>query len=252
MQIAGYLKTSLIEWPGKIAAVIFVPGCNFRCPFCHNRDLVENPALTLLDEKQIFADLEKRKKWLDAVVVTGGEPTLQSDLGRFLSRLKRMGFETMVETNGSEPEVIRKLAISNLVNFIAMDYKGSFDNYQNFTNVPARLASEREAGRQYLISNIRSSMEAILKSGVEREFRTTIVPALHNERTLIEMATELKKITDDCGLATDSCHWVLQNFRPKNCLDPEYEKRKPFTPEQMKDFVKAVRKIIPQTGVRGA
>jgi len=240
MQIAGYLKTSLIEWPGKITSVVFVPGCNFRCPFCHNRDLVGNRGLTLIDEKLIFADLRKRKKWVDGVAVTGGEPCLQSDLPDFLKKIKKMGFLTMVETNGSEPEVISKLVISNLVNFIAMDVKGNFADYQNFTNVKCKM------------SNVKSSMEIILKSGVECEFRTTVVPGLHDKRILIQMAEELRDLFVSSQLSVASIKWYLQNFRPKNCLDPEFNKLKPFTKGELEGFLKEVRKVIPQAELRGA
>ncbi len=134
MEIAGYIKTSLIEWPGKISSVIFVPGCNFRCPFCHNADLVSRKGFTQIPEKLIFADLKSRKKWIDAVVVTGGEPTLQADLSRFLSRIRRMGLMTMVHTNGTKPEVIEKLIKKKLVDYWAMDLKGDLQNYSNYTN----------------------------------------------------------------------------------------------------------------------
>jgi len=234
MKIAGYLKTSLIEWPGKISSVIFVPGCNFRCPFCHNADLV-NPKrghrLPLIGQDEIFADLKKRKKWVDGVVVTGGEPTLQTDLSRFLSRLKRMGFLTMIETNGSKPEIIALLLAGSIIDYIAMDYKGNFDSYQNFTNVKTQN------------SNVKSSMKLILKSGIDFEFRTTVVPGLHNEQVLIQMAKELKQISN--------FKWYLQNFQPKNCLDPKFEKIKPFSRREVENLLKATQKIIPGAELRG-
>ncbi len=175
MQIAGYLKTSLIEWSGKITSVIFTSGCNFRCSFCHNADLVESNKLSKrakISEEEILEDLEYRKKWIDAVVITGGEPTLQNDLDKFLFKLKKLGFKTMVHTNGSQPEVIEILIEKKLVDYWAMDIKGNFDDYQNFTNI------------KYQISKIKSSIELIMKSGMEYEFRTTVVPGLHNLENL--------------------------------------------------------------------
>jgi len=241
VKIAGYLKSSLIEWPGKIASVIFVPGCNFRCPFCHNADLVKNRGLMLLEEKQIYVDLEKRRKFIDGVVITGGEPTLQPDLSNFLKSLKERGFETMVETNGSRPEALKSILNFKfkILDFVAMDIKGNFDNYQNFTNVNPQ------------ISNVKSSVELILKSGIDFEFRTTVVPGLHNKRILIKMAEELKSLIENCKLKIENYHWYLQNFQPKNCLDPEFKKVKPFENRELQEFIKEVRKIIPQTELRG-
>lgn len=241
MQIAGYLKTSLIEWPGKISSVIFVPGCNFCCPFCHNRDLVDPSKIKKLreySEESIFEDLKKRKKWVDGVVITGGEPTLQTDLSRFLSRLKQVGFLTMIETNGSRPEAIDKLLNCQMVDYIAMDIKGNFDNYQNFTNVKTQIL------------NVKCSMETIVKSGVDFEFRTTVVPGLHNKEVLLKMAKQLAILLRS-RVATSPKGWFLQNFQPKNCLDPEFEKIKPFSKEELQGFLKVVRRVIPQTEVRG-
>jgi len=242
VQIAGYLKTSLIEWPGKIAAVIFVPGCNFRCPFCHNSDLSDpqkQPKLTFFEEGEIFADLKKRQKWVDAVVVTGGEPTLQPELAGFLKKLKKMGFLTMIETNGSKPETITRLLKDGLIDFVAMDYKGNFDNYQNFINVKCQML------------NVKSSMELILKSGIGCEFRTTVVPGLHNEKILIQMAGEIRSLIENCKLKIVNYHWVLQNFRPTNCLDLRFSELKPFTPGELKEYLKTAQKIVLQTEIRG-
>jgi len=199
-----------------------------------------------LKEEEIFADLRKRKKWVDGIAVSGGEPTLQPDLPQFLRKIKKMGFLTMVETNGSQPDIMAKLLNGKIVDFIAMDIKGPVGEYGEYIGQKSKVESQKYN------SKVKSSMELIIKSGIDCEFRTTVVPGLHNERVLLKMATELKKITEDCKLATDSYRWFLQNFQPKNCLDPEFEKRKPFTKEQLEDFLKAVKKIIPQTGLRGA
>jgi len=238
MKIAGLLKTSLIEWPGKIVSVIFVPGCNFRCPFCHNADLVRNRGLTLIDEEQVFADLKKRKKWIDGVVITGGEPTLQADLPKFLESLKKMGFETMIETNGSRPEALKSILNFKfkILNFVAMDIKGPIGEYERFIKVKSQK------------SKVKSSIELILKSGIDFEFRTTVVPGLHNKEVLIKMAKQLKKLAISNQQST--IKWYLQNFQPKNCLDPEFEKMKPFAKTELGVFLKAVRKVLPQTELR--
>jgi len=172
MQIAGYLKTSLIEWPGKISSVIFTPGCNFRCPFCHNRDLVNSNIATKqhsYKEEEILADLANRRKWVDAVVVTGGEPTLQKDLSSFLKKVKDNGFLTMLETNGTRPEVIASLFHCSSVDYITMDLKGNFQDYEKFT------------GTKVDMDKIKESIKLIIESGKEYEFRTTVVPGLQRK-----------------------------------------------------------------------
>lgn len=243
MKIAGYLRTSLIEWSGKITSVIFVPGCNFRCPFCHNRDLVDPQRIKDLPEfkeEEVLADLAKRKKWIDGVVITGGEPTLQPDLAKFLSKVKKMGFLTMVETNGSNPEVIRNLIIRKLVNYITMDLKGPLDKYEKF------IQTEKDNFK----FKIKNSVELIVEDGVEWEFRTTVVPGLHNEEVLVEMAEETNAIIRNWKLGIKNCRWFLQTFQPKNCLDPRYKKINPYSKIKMKGFLNAVKEIIPGAKIR--
>lgn len=220
MKTAGYLKTSLIEWPGKISSVIFVPGCNWRCPFCHNADLVDPKRIKKLPqiaEKEILTDLKKRKKWIDGVVVTGGEPTLQPGLPAFLQKCRTLGFVTMLETNGSKPTMIRKLFDLRLLDYLTMDIKGP------------------------LKEEIKKSLKIILKSGVPFELRTTVVPTIHDRQVLEEMAKQLPKQST----------WFLQDFQPKNCLNPKFEKIKPYTKIEMKRLLRVVKKVIPQARLRG-
>lgn len=243
MEIAGYIKTSLIEWPGRISSVIFVPGCNFCCPFCHNADLVDDKVgrFSRIDEEQIFADLISRKGWVEVVVVTGGEPTLQADLSRFLSRLKQMGFLTMVHTNGTKPEVIERLIKKKLIDYWAMDLKGDLQNYSNYTN----------CFNDQIIKNVPKTIKLIINSGVEYEFRTTVVPGLHNLKNLIELARQLESIFVNCKLKIENCSWFLQQFRPINCLDKKYLSIKPYSEEELKKVCRKLQKIVPQTSIRG-
>ena len=148
MQIAGYLKTSLIEWPGKIASVVFTPGCNFRCPFCHNPDLVDPRKLKktkALKEDEVFKDLCSRKKWIDALVITGGEPTLQKDLAKFLKKIKKAGFLTMIQTNGTRPETLKEVLATRSprgrsVDYFCLDLKGDLENYEKYTDVKCQMS----------------------------------------------------------------------------------------------------------------
>lgn len=236
MEIAGYIKTSLIEWPGKIAAVIFVPGCNFRCPFCHNRDLVLRENLKLIEEGEVIEDLEKRKGWVEAVAVTGGEPTLQADLEDFLRKIKKEGFLVMLETNGSQPQVIGKLVGLNLVDFWAMDIKGELEDYQKFTKTEG------------MEKKVRESLARIAESGKDFELRTTVVRGLHDLEGLRKTAEEIKRVVGEERLGSFS--WYLQQFRPQNTLDESFLTKTPFSEEEMKDFQRELEKVLPRVFLR--
>lgn len=162
MRIGGLQKFSFIDYPGKTAAIIFTQGCNFKCGYCHNPQLVY-PSLfkVSIPEEQIFAFLESRKNQLDGVVITGGEPTLQPDLIDFITKVKDMGFLIKLDTNGSNPKVLEQIIKQNLVNFIAMDIKAPFDKYNSVCCVPVN------------IENIKLSINLIKKSGINFLFRTT-------------------------------------------------------------------------------
>lgn len=163
MKFGGLHKTSFCDFPGKVAAVVFTQGCNFNCPFCHNRQLIpKNPSQpNLIEEKEIIRFLEKRRDQIEGVVVSGGEPTLHSDLSRFLSLVKELGFFTKLDTNGSHPEIIKNLLSKNLVDYVAMDVKAPFEKYAIL------------AGRQVDISCIQKSIELITANRVPHQFRTT-------------------------------------------------------------------------------
>ncbi len=167
MRIGGFLKTSMIDFPGLVSCVIFTSGCNFVCPYCHNPDLakgrssVGNDSYT--DEKDIISFLKKRKNLLDGVVISGGEPTLQKDLEAFCFKIKNMGYKIKLDTNGSNPHILEKLFQRKLIDFIAMDIKTSPENYPLL------------ASKKFDESLIRQSIEIITKSSYPYEFRTTCV-----------------------------------------------------------------------------
>ena len=239
MGIASYLKTSLIEWPDKIASVIFTPGCNFRCPFCHNASLVKNRGLSLIAEDKVLADLKKRKTWIDAVVVTGGEPTLQVDLYKFLRKVKKMALSTMIHTNGTGSESVSRLLKERLLDYIAMDLKGDFEDYARYTgNVEPQM------------SKVKSSMELIVGSGVEYEFRTTVVPGLHDLNNLKKLAEQIALILNTKYLIQNT-RWYLQQFQPKNTFDKNFLKVKPYSKEEMRTFQRMLQEIIPNVFLRG-
>ena len=200
MLIAGLTPFTLTDFPGKVAAIVFTQGCNFRCPFCHNAKLLGAKADpgNLISEASVFSFLESRKGKLDGLVVTGGEPTLHNDLSEFLAKVKGMGFLTKLDTNGSRPEVVEKVIDAGLADFIAMDLKAPLDNYK------------RLAGVNVLQEKLLKSIELISKSGIAHQFRTTVVNKLLSDDDL----ERIKKIVPK------GSPYVKNKFISKNALDP--------------------------------
>lgn len=212
MFIGGLQKSSLIDYPGEIVCIVFLAGCNLRCGFCHNPELV----LPKLIEKQphikegVFFDfLKSRKNLLDGVVVTGGEPTIHSDLSGFLKKIKKLGFLVKLDTNGTHPEVLRDLIDAGLVDYIAMDIKTSL-NKKRYSQVIGVVAN---------IKNIKQSIEIIKNSGLDHEFRTTAVPFFHT----------LKDIINIVKFVAPS-KYFLQNFENpiEKVIDKKLQKDKNF------------------------
>lgn len=177
MQIHGFNKTTLLDYPGIVAATVFTGGCNFRCPFCHNADLVLNPGgQPLIPEEDVFAHLAKRKGITKGVCITGGEPTLSKDIFSFSGKLKDMGLLVKLDTNGYKPDVLKKMCKEGLVDYVAMDIKASLSDYSKVTGVPI--------GKDI----IKESVEFLICGEIPYEFRTTVVKELHNERSFEEIA----------------------------------------------------------------
>ena len=169
MNIQGLNKVTLLDFPGKVACTVFTGGCDFRCPFCHNSQLVLHPAASPADTEDFFSFLKKRKGILDGVAVTGGEPLLQPDIAGFLTRVKEMGFAVKVDTNGNHPGALEKLFGSGLCDYVAMDVKNSPERYPETVGIPG-----------FDISNVLRSIALLRSSGVDHEFRTTAVREFHD------------------------------------------------------------------------
>ena len=244
MLIGGLQKTTLIDYPGKIACTVFTVGCNFRCPYCHNKDLL-SPALFKkakieeISQKDFFDFLKKRKSILDGVCITGGEPTVHNDLPEFIGKMKQLGYSVKLDSNGSNPEMLEKLIKKKLIDYIAMDLKGPFDEYKKFI------------GTKISKMSILRSMDILVQSGLPYEFRTTVVPGLHDKKNLVKLAKQLEKSTGNWRLAADSLKWFFQTFKPQNCLDSKYLKIQPYSNKQMNEILLAVKKILPNTKLRG-
>jgi pyruvate formate lyase activating enzyme len=201
MEIKGFVETSFVDWPGRICAVLFLPACNLRCPFCHNQDLVLHPeGLPSYPWEFISRRLLALKPWLDGVCVTGGEPTLQPDLSDLLRKIHCLGLSVKLDTNGTRPVVLRRLIALGLIDHLAMDIKGPLDE----------KTYGQCSGAAVSISEIRKSMDLILSGKVAGEFRTTVVPQWHTPSVLARMALELEKAPK----------WTRQEFNPAQAMDP--------------------------------
>lgn len=234
MRIGGLQKVTLIDFPASIAAIIFVKGCNFACPFCFNRDLVLDN-LPTVSQRSILAFLKKRKKVLDGVVITGGEPILQPDLGGFIRKIKKLGYKIKLDTNGSSPLTIQRLLNRRLLDYAALDIKAPLDERY------ALAIGKKEFDFNIIVE----SLKLLLKSKISFELRTTIVPGVHSRRTLVEMAKQLKRL-----VGRRKIKWFWQNFQPRSCLAPKFEKIKPYDKVELEKFLKTARRHYPEAELR--
>ncbi len=200
--IAGFQKTTLLDYPEKIACIVFTQGCNFKCGYCHNPELFEKkePVMTL---PAFFEFLKSRTGKLDGVVITGGEPTLQKDLKDFIKEIKSLGFLVKLDTNGTNPDIIEELLMENLIDYIAMDIKAPLDKYSNITNTNVNK------------DNIQRSINIILGSKIDYEFRTTSV----KEQLDIE---DFKQIGT---LISGAKRYYIQKFVPDKIFDKSFKNK---------------------------
>ena len=202
MVFGGLQKNSLIDFPGKVSCVLFLSGCNFDCPYCHNPDLVKGRPATPspLDEARICDFLDKHRGFLDGVVISGGEPTLHEELPALCKKIKNMGYPVKLDTNGSRPKVIEWLIDGGLVDYIAMDIKTNPFQYTPF------IVKDCNPG------HILTSIRLIMESSLDYEFRTTCVKPIVDEKGIENIAT----------LIDGADSYVLQRFRPNSVLHPEF------------------------------
>ena len=187
MNISGLQKTTLLDYPGHVAATIFLGGCNFRCPFCHNMNIVKGIETEIIENDEVMLFLNKRAGVLDGVCITGGEPTIYNDLPDFIKRIKKIEkpngnkYLVKLDTNGTNPEMLEKLLADELIDYIAMDIKASEEKYALVSGLSMRSDSNEE---KELINTIKKSIYIIMNSGIDYEFRTTIVSQFHDEETV--------------------------------------------------------------------
>ena len=231
MKIGGLQKLTLIDFPGKPAATVFLIGCNFHCPFCQNPELVDpekSKKQPVISQREFFKFLDSRKDFLEGVCITGGEPTIHKDLFNFIKKIKQKGFLVKLDTNGSNPEMLEELLDNKLLDFVAMDIKSSPFNYNKTT------------GKKIDLAKIKKSIELIKNKGIDYEFRITVVPNLVKKKDIEEIAKWLKGIKK----------FALQQFQNQKVLNPSFEKIKPYSDKIFKDFEKILKKHIKDIEVR--
>lgn len=233
MKIRGFIDTSFVDWDGKISSVVFTEGCNLRCTFCYNFGLVFHPEkFDPIPAGHILNYLGENSDFLDGVCITGGEPTLQKDISAFCKKIKSLGLKVKLDTNGSNPGVLEKLIRERCVDYVAMDLK-------------APLVKEKYAGVAGVSLNgafddIKRSVKIIMGSGVDHEFRTTVVPGVHTKGDIEDMARSIK----------GARRYHLQKFQPHTRFE-ELNENSPQSDDEMEEFATIARKHIQQVEWRG-
>jgi pyruvate formate lyase activating enzyme len=223
------IETSLIDWEGKIVSTLYVPSCNFRCPYCYNCDLILHPEnFPDISQREINNYLLEGKDFIDGICMSGGEPTLYPDLSAYFKGIKDKGFLIKLDTNGTNPKLLKNLIDFGLVDYIALDIKSSldFDNYSRAAGIKDKMMLEK----------VKESIELIMNSKIDYEFRTTVVPLLHSEETIVKIARYI----------SGAKKYVLQNFSPlEKTLKPSFQKIKPYSDEKIQELSEKAKKYVP-------
>lgn len=249
MIISGIQKTSLIDYPRKICTVLFTRGCNFFCGFCHNPELVlPQKFRARIPLYKIFAHLKKLRGKIEGVVITGGEPTIHKDLPDFIKKIKRLGYAVKLDTNGTNPKMLQKLINQKLIDYVAMDIKGPLEKYHTITGRRINIDKIKESVK--IIKQLSLNPSTLSKvegrnyphqsASIQYEFRTTVVPTLHEKSDFIKIAKWL----------SGTNKYYLQKFRPALTLNQHLQKIKPFTEKEMQEFKRILQKRIKKVIIR--
>jgi pyruvate formate lyase activating enzyme len=229
MFFGGFEKFTLIDYPGKTACMVYTTGCPFRCPYCHNPELVNNTCKIKIDEKEVLDFLSKRKNMLDGIVITGGEPSMHGEkLIEFMRKVKVLGFQIKLDTNGVDPKFLQKAIDEKLVDYIAMDIKAPVIKYM------------QSVGRSVDVDAIRKSIQIIKNSGVDYEFRTTIVRSMLSSQDLEQIGIEI----------AGAKRYFLQKFVPTKVLSPQFIKKSTYTDDEFIDIKSRLEKYVEFCGIR--
>ena len=228
--IKGWQKTSLIDYSPYTASVIFLGGCNFRCNYCHNPELVlKHHEIQDIDVKEVLDYLNAKKNWIDSICITGGEPTLYKDLPEFISMIKKEGFLVKLDTNGTNPSMIKEMIDKKLIDYIAMDIKTDLEKYEQITVV--KVDKEK----------IKESVNLIMKSGIDYEFRMTAIPGLVGKKEIFLISKWLK----------GAKRFVVQNFRGiKPLIDNKFQEIKPYSKDELNEIAETAKLYFEKVEVK--
>ena len=228
MKIHGLMKMTLLDFPGLVACTVFLGGCDMRCPFCHNSELLDMNAPEEMDENGLYDFLGKRKGLLDGVVFTGGEPLLRKDLPEVMAKISEMGFKIKLDTNGNHPERLKEIVEAGLVDYVAMDIKNSPDKYGITIGLP-----------DFDLSNVKKSVEYLLSGKVPYEFRTTVVRQFHDEESMRGIGEWI----------SGADRYFIQEFVDRETV--KYSGLEACTGDQMKTFLEIVKPCVKEAALRG-
>ena len=228
MKIHGLQKMTLLDFPGRVACTVFTGACDFRCPFCHNFELVDGTAPAIMEDTQLFEFLEKRRGLLDGVAITGGEPCIHKDLPQLLSRIKEMGFAVKLDTNGNHPRLLEQILSEGLVDYVAMDVKNSPEKYAMTIGLPA-----------FDLTNVRESISLLMNGPADYEFRTTVVAQFH----------EAKDFDGIGELIRGAKHYFLQCFTDRDSVP--FEGLSAPSRQDLEAFAAIARKYAADVQLRG-
>ena len=228
MKIHGLQKMTLLDYPGKVACTVFFGGCDMRCPFCHNAELLDGSAPPVMDEQELLSFLEKRKGLLDGVAITGGEPLLQKDLPELVSRIGELGYPVKLDTNGTHPELLRDITERGLVSYVAMDIKNSPERY-----------AETSGLEKMDLAPVRESVSLLMEGKTPYEFRTTTVAELHDEESFRKIGEWIR----------GAAQYFLQKFTDRDTVP--FEGFHAPSDDRMRSYLETVRTFVPAAELRG-
>lgn len=235
LEIKGFIPNTMLDWEGLLASTVFLPRCDFRCPFCQNPELVLHPERLETVPLEVIKDyIGERRGWVDGVCITGGEPCLHEDLPVLCREFKAEGIAVKLDTNGSVPAMLERLLEEGVLDYVSMDVKAPLEAG------PYKVATGVD--RPDLLELVTRSIDIVRVSGLEHEFRTTVVPMMHGPGEVARIAEYLE----------GEERFVLQHFSPRDTLDPRFSSLRPFTEDDMETMLAEARRFVPGTVVRGA
>ena len=243
MKLYGLQKMTLLDFPGRVACTVFLNGCSFRCPWCHNYELAVESAEPVMEEKEFFAFLKKREGLLEGVAITGGEPCLSPELPAFLRKIRELGFLTKLDTNGAHPEMLEQILREGLADYVAMDIKNSPGKYLLTAGLTGNGAgagsSGDEAGQEALLGRIRRSIGLIMELAPDYEFRTTVISKFHTEQDFAEIGEMIR----------GAKRYFLQSFTDRDTVP--YGGLGAPGAEELHRYAEQVRRFVPDVQTRG-